>query len=340
MLRERAIAWNRGYAAKLGWTPADLGADAFDGVLLTRVAQVQHDLGVEADGLFGPASYGAWLTQRATALSAELAAAMGTDAGATAAALILGGQVALTTAKALWLRTVVDPPDASDRYAASRAVVDALIRSDDGLGWSWEKPYRRNGDYEWCGSLAAWGWRAAGVPLAIRKRYFSSTYRLDRFARYRATGDETPPAPPDDARRLLVELDEDAGPDDAVFPDGTDPRAGDILLVGGERTGYGKHICLVEAYDPATGLFTTIEGNGTGASPRGGRIHGIVRAQRPVGLGRDEPRTRYHARRLIRPSIHDLTVVGASVDPGGRRAADRRPASPPGASSAALEVPR
>lgn len=306
MLRERAIVWNRGYAAKLGWTLAELGADDFDYELLRRVEAAQAQLGVEVDGLFGPATYAAWLAGRAAALRTELAAASGD------AALAIAGRIALATAKQLWLRTVVDPPDASERYAASRRVVDALIRSDDGLGWGWESPYRKNGDYEWCGSLAAWGWRAAGVSLPVRKRYFASTYRLDRFARYRATGDEAPPTPPADARRQLVELDEDAGPDDAVFADGSEPRPGDILLVGGERTGYGKHICLVEAYDLATGLFTTIEGNGTGATPRGGRIHGIVRAQRPVGLGRDEPRTRYHARRLIRPSIHDLTIAGPS----------------------------
>lgn len=329
MSRARAIVWNRGYAGKLGWTPDELGAEAFDAALVQRIEAVQRQLGVEVDGLFGPASYAAWLAQRATALTSALATAVGGDA------LAVAGQVALATAKALWLRTVVDPPDASERYAASRAVVDALIRSDDGLGWSWENPYRRNGDYAWCGSLAAWGWRAAGVPVALRRRYFASTYRLDRYARYRATGDEAPPQAPPDARRLLVELDEDAGPADAVFHDGSEPRAGDILLVGGERTGYGKHICLVEAYDVATGLFTTIEGNGTGASPRGGRIHGIVRTQRPVGLGRDEPRTRYHARRLIRPSVHDLLITGRAAGvPGPGDAALRG-----GAAGIAIAVP-
>lgn len=306
MSRERAIAWNRGYAAKLGWTVADLGADDFDNELVRRVEDVQAQLGVEVDGLFGPASYAAWLAAQSAALAREAVSAIG------GTVLAVAGRIALAAAKQLWLRTVVDPPDGSERYAASRRVVDALIRSDDGLGWGWESAYRKNGDYAWCGSLAAWGWRAAGVPLPLRKRYFASTYRLDRFARYRATGDEAAPSPPPDARRQLVELDEDSGPDDAVFADGSEPRAGDILLVGGERTGYGKHICLVEAYDLATGVFTTVEGNGTGATPRGGRIHGIVRTQRPVGLGRDEPRTRYHARRLIRPSLHDLTTAGPS----------------------------
>ncbi len=36
---------------------------------------------------------------------------------------------------------------------------------------------------------------------------------------------------------------------DAVFPDGTRPRAGDIMLVGMKDSDYGTHITVVESID-------------------------------------------------------------------------------------------
>jgi hypothetical protein len=158
-------------------------------------------------------------------------------------------------------------------------------------------------------------WARAGLGLAWRKTYFASTFRLDVWARYLPFDERTAnPAPPDAPRRYR-RLDEHSQAADVTFGShpgeaADDPRPGDILLVGGVNTGYGKHVTLVESYDPVNGLFTTVEGNATGPGPRGGRQHGVIRTTRPVGLRRQDALTTYHARRLIRPSIHDLGPLG------------------------------
>lgn len=296
---------NQRFADRLGWTPADLGASGFGADLEEAIRGQQRALGVVVDGVFGPVTYAAHQAHLASELDLARAAAP-TD-------LELAGRRALVEARLLWLRGVIDPPTAAPAYAASRAVIDALIRSRDGLGWTWEPPYQHDDNFEWCGTLAAWAWRAAGLALALRKKYFASCYRLDRYGRYAAIDDHpASPRPATDPRRWL-RLDQHASPEDAWFDDDDPPRAGDILLVGPAQGNYGKHICLVERFDAAAGTLTTIEGNGTGRLPSGARAHGIVRAQRPIGLGPDEPLTRYHARRLIRPSIHDLGPTASTT---------------------------
>lgn len=294
----RAHLLNLRFAKRLGWSPGDVDATAFDSTLVERVRARQASLAVPVDGVLGPLSYAALLARRGQELRAALTA--------TPADLALAGRLATVETKRLWLQSIVDPPTSATAFAPSRDVIDHLIRSPEGLGWAWEAPYQHDGDFEWCGTLAAWAWRAAGVTLPLRRKYFASTYRLDRYARYAPVDDATVnPRPTDQPRRWLA-LDEHASPEDAWFADDDPPRAGDILLVGPAAGDYGKHICIVEHFDPVTGTFITIEGNGTGALPSGARAHGIIRTQRPVGLAHDDPRTRYHARRLIRPSIHDL----------------------------------
>ena len=146
------------------------------------------------------------------------------------------------------------------------------------------------------------------MKLFLRKTYFSSNYRLDRFARYVAPFENTPnPRPAEGPFRKLVELDERSGPLDAYFSQDAPPRPGDILLVGGKNTAYGKHVTLVESYDPLAGYFTTLEGNATGPGPSGGVRHGVIRTRRPVGLSNNAPLATYHARRLIRVAPSDLS---------------------------------
>lgn len=294
----RSLLINQRLAGRLGWTPRDVGAVAFDAALDGRIREAQRGLGVEVDGLLGGVTYAAMLARDAAQLRAQLAA--------TPKALEVAGRLAATEAKRLWLRGVVDPSSGAAHHAASRVVIDGLIRSVEGLGWGWEAPYQRDGDFEWCGTLAAWGWRAAGVSLALRQKYFASTYRLDRYGRYGRVDEGTANLRPVDAPRRWLALDERSTAEDAWFDDDDPPRAGDILLVGPVRSDYGKHICVVEAFEVASGTFTTIEGNGTGDLPDGTRAHGIVRNRRVVGLAADAPPTRYHPRRLIRPSVHDL----------------------------------
>jgi hypothetical protein len=215
--------------------------------------------------------------------------------------LVLAGTLAVVEANRMWQRNVVDLLRGSINQA-SREVIDAIIRTDEGLGWSWEQPYRGDNDFQWCGAFAAWCWAKAGMRLDVRKNYLASTYRLDRFARYQPINErvknERPKLGP---YRTLIELDEFSKGRDVPF------RAGDIMTIGSVSSVYGQHICIVESYDANADLVCTIEGNGGGELPGGSRGQGIVRGKRQVGLRPGQPPTVYHARRLIRPAPSDLT---------------------------------
>lgn len=196
------------------------------------------------------------------------------------------GENAVTEAASQWHNDIYDPRknDTTIDALASKHAIDTFIH--EGLGWTWEPPYAGDGSFEWCGAFAAFCWR--GIKPELRKTYFASTYRLDRYARYQSVGGEKN----NGAGRLIAELDERS----TSLP--WAPRAGDILTIGPAGSGYGKHICLVESYDGR--VFKTIEGNGTGLGPDGKRRQGVVRAVRNLGGGG------YCARRLIRPAPGDL----------------------------------
>ncbi len=289
---------NRWYADLLGWVPEDFGCSAINAELVVAIRHAQERLKVEPDGACGPLTYRTLLEERRDQLRAGLAS--------SADPLADAGRIALCEAKQTWLRDIIDlPPAGTKAYVRSQPLIDHMIRSEAGLNWSWiDQAYNRS--FEWCGAFASYAWRAGGVALPWRYTYFASTFRLDCWGRYQ-TFQQTPnPRPATGILRKMIELDESSGPLDAHFPDGSPPRAGDILLVGGVNTAYGKHVTLVESYNTSTGMFTTIEGNATGAGPAGGTRHGVIRGQRPVGLPRGGSATTYHARRLIRPAPSDL----------------------------------
>lgn len=289
---------NELYAKRLGWSPADFGKKLFDDSLVSVIAFSQKLLGTKDDGVCGPATYGLFLADRQARLLKK-----------TPLTLEDAGVIALCVAKQAWLQNISDLPPANDPgFEKSRMFIDNLIRTPMGINWTWESLY--TGNFEWCGTLPAYAWRVAGMKLALRTSFFPSTYRLDRWARYQALDNTpNPKPPPGQHRRMLVELDEHSKFTDARFGPDLPPRAGDILLIGGASTAYGKHICLVESYDEVQGVFTTIEGNGTGAAPDGSLRHGIVRGRRIVALRQGSVPTTYHARRLIRPAPIDLSLT-------------------------------
>jgi hypothetical protein len=220
-----------------------------------------------------------------------------------------GGELALSVALETWGKRIVDPPRrtwADAVYDESRLAIDAMIRGPMGLSWSrcspFRKEYRRDGDFEWCGAFAAWCWRHAGLDPQLAEIYFSSTYRLDRYAsRKLAFG--TPREVmlrrrlPGDGRVRHV-----FGPDSTVEDvEEMKPQPGDILLVdtvGGWS--YGHHVTIVERWDPELGAFRTVEANATGRLPDGTIAQGVVRQLRRLEV----------CRRLIRPPSGDL-VNGA-----------------------------
>jgi hypothetical protein len=292
------IESNQWYANLLGWTPGDFGGRAIDAGLVAAIKDTQsrHQLGV--DGVCGPATYGALLADRQQRLRSQLPS--------SAEPLADAGRIALCEAKQVWLRNIIDLPAAgTPAYARSQTAIDQMIRSEAGLHWWWlDQPYR--GNFEWCGAFASYAWRAAGLALPWRYTYFASTFRLDCWGRYQAFENTPNPRPEAGTPRKMIELDEASGPMQAHFGTADLPRAGDILLVGGVNTAYGKHVAIVENYDTSTGVFTTLEGNATGAGPAGGTRHGVIRGHRPVGLPKGASPTTYHARRLIRPAPSDL----------------------------------
>lgn len=293
------ITQNQHFARLLGWTPADFGATAFDGLLVAAIEAQQALLNLHVDGIAGPITYGKLLAT----IQDHLRAHPTTDRLADA------GRIALCEAKRRWLTNIADlPAQGTPDYERDRLAIDQMIRTPLGLNWDWEPPYHRT--FQWCGAAASSWWRAAGLKLALRRTFFASTYRLDRWARYQPFDPTTPnPRPPTGPYRMILDLTERSTPKDLEMPDGTPVRAGDLVLVGMVDTAYGTHITVAERVDAATGVITTIEGNGTGASPTGVRQHGVVRATRPVGLGAAQPPTTYHVRRVIRPALADLVLA-------------------------------
>lgn len=289
---------NQWYAHYLGWTPADFGCTELDANLVAAVRTAQARLSVGVDGVCGAATYAALLAERQKALLDGLSG--------SADPLADAGCIALYEAKRTWLRDIIDlPPAGTPAYVESQQAIEQMIRSEAGLGWSWiDPPYQRN--FEWCGAFASYAWRAAGLGLAWRYTFFASTFRLDCWGRYQPFEKIANPRAVGDAPRQMIELDESSGPLQAHFGDGDPPRAGDILLVGGVNTAYGKHVTIVESYDTSTGTFTTLEGNATGVGPTGATRHGVIRGHRGVGLAKGAAATTYHARRLIRPALSDL----------------------------------
>lgn len=204
--------------------------------------------------------------------------------------LEVAGRMAVAVALETWKLDICDPRqgDNTDDAKRCKAAIDGMIRKC--LGWTWEPPYAGDGDFEWCGAFAAMCWQT--VRADLRRVYFASTYRLDRFGSYRSVNGEANRG----TGRLMATLDEHS----RTLP--FEPRPGDILVIGPPGSGFGKHITLVDSFDAAHGVFNTIEGNGTGLGPHGERQQGVVRARRALGG------LTWHARRLIRPSVEDLAA--------------------------------
>lgn len=209
-------------------------------------------------------------------------------------ALRRAGELAVEHAAKLWAYDIIDPKRSDETVKAelSRAHIDTMLRD---CGWTWEIPYKGDGQVEWCGIFAGSCWKAAGLDPTWLRTYFASTYRLDLWARYRVFDAAHPnPKPTVPEHRVLVEL----TPQSTAVP--VEVRPGDILMIGDGTPSMGDHICIVASYDEQRRVFNTIEGNGVGLGPDGKRRQGVVRGERILGgLG-------YCARRLIRPAFGDL----------------------------------
>ena len=59
-----------------------------------------------------------------------------------------------------WGQNIIDPDPRINTY----------IRTQEGSGWAWEKPYTHNGQLAWCGHFASFCWNS--VKLDLRKKIF------------------------------------------------------------------------------------------------------------------------------------------------------------------------
>lgn len=150
---------------------------------------------------------------------------------------------AISRAKKEWSRIVVDPCDRINSY----------IKSSEGIGWSWEKDYIKNGQFAWCGAFAAFCYTS--VKMNIRKKIFPSCYRL--YKNWSKT-----------SRKIKIE----------------DVQAGDIVVIyTSKRSVQGDHITLcVDASTKKDGYIKTIEGNARGELGSGEYGEGVIKQDRKL----------------------------------------------------------
>lgn len=213
--------------------------------------------------------------------------------------LVRAGELAVAEAERMFALDVVDPPAGDKRPIAGvwLAVINDVIHR---AGWTWIK-YRGNerGAAQWCGHFAAACWRTAGIDPQWLATFWASTLRLSSWVQYRPWNGVTAGMRPASCARMRIEVDRDMR-DEIIFPDGSPPRAGDIVIVGDGTPVEGDHITLLISYDSATGVFATISGNGGGLGPDGKRREGIVKTDyRADGRG-------YRVLWVYRPGQSDL----------------------------------
>ena len=141
-----------------------------------------------------------------------------------------------------WNRVVKEPDNRINTY----------IRTQEGIGWGWEKMYQKNGQFAWCGAFAAYCW--SSVKLDIRKKIFPSCYRL--YSNWSQT-----------SRHIPV---------DKMSP-------GDIVIVyTAKRSKQGDHITLCKSEPDSDGVFKTIEGNAFGTLGDDTYGEGVIQRERNI----------------------------------------------------------
>lgn len=214
------------------------------------------------------------------------------DAGARAAA----------EAERMWKLDIIDPPRGAVSTAAKRSldVITGIVRDN---GWTWEVPYTHNGQVQWCGMFAGACWRSAGLEPKWIATFWASTIRLATWARYLKWNDKSSGTRPATGARMLLEIHRDMKPANILFPDGTRPRAGDVVIVGDGTPKEGDHINVLVSLS-VDGVFHTISGNGGGAGPDGKRREGVVKRDYTASAT-----SGYRVLFVLRPGVDDLAVV-------------------------------
>jgi len=146
-----------------------------------------------------------------------------------------------------WDKNVTEP-----EYGGDWQRINTYIKGVDGIGWTWEKDYTKNGQFAWCGAFAAFCFTR--IKFNIRQKIFPSCYRL-----WNAWGGTS---------RKVSEL-----------------NHGDIVVVYtslDRSPSYGNHITICMGFPDIDGYFETIEGNAKGQVQSGDFEEGVIRRQRNV----------------------------------------------------------
>lgn len=205
--------------------------------------------------------------------------------------LARAGELAIAEAERLWSLDVYDPSkfDKTARANRSREVINDILIA---AGWHWATPYMGNGPPQWCGLFAAKCWRVAGIDPRWLATFWASTLRLASWVRYRKWNSTSAGVKPELGGRMFMRG------TDAAFPDGSQPRAGDVVIVGNGTPAEGDHITLLVSREGD--VWHTISGNGGGLGPDGRRREGIVKTDYRVdGKG-------YRVLWVMRPGLADL----------------------------------
>lgn len=198
------------------------------------------------------------------------------------------GRQAVKVAMKEWERGVCEPGTRgmpAQRLEASRQRIDTYIRGDQGLTWtsantddlSKPTPYKRDGDFSWCGAFAAYCYGALGLDRQIRRSVMPSCRRLKKWA--------------EGSKRLLDPFDKPL-----------ELQRGDVLVVGRAGSRYGDHITLVrEVLETGQGriLFRTVEGNANGQGRDGDEYEGVVLQERPLLRSTDREYAAHYAVRFL-----------------------------------------
>ena len=220
--------------------------------LIERARQLEAQLLELQSGADDQADRIRHLRREVAAMALDLPAGEGRmGESALTSEIKLAAAVAIERAQAEFKLNVTEPGlgGRSDR-------IDVYIRGDEGLQWSWEEPYTKNGQFAWCGAFAAQCW--ASLLPQIRKKTLPSTYRLWRDWQ---------------ARRV----------------EPSSLRPGDIVVVFNdsataadrEKKPYGQHITLCREL-AGDGKFSTFEGNARACGPSGKYREGVGTRERAL----------------------------------------------------------
>lgn len=293
-------ALNAVYASWSTVTPLATDGD-FGPSTEARVKKFQIGYSLIADGVVGAQTWSMLLSKVPAEMPApESAPAPSSDA------LEAAGRAAIARALEIWAADIIDPPVGmkGERAARSLKFINEMLRTTE---WDWVGYYDGNGHKpEWCGLFAAYCWLAAGLEGEWPEHFWASNLRLLYWINYRPWNGVSADKRPATGGRMKLDTSRATQLEDLVFPDGTAPRAGDVVIVGDGTPFEGDHVTMLvsmEALPDGRVCFHTVSGNGGGYGPDGRRREGVVKTDYFL-----DPSGGYRVLHVYRPGADDIVA--------------------------------